>query len=186
MEDSNARAAPAKGAGSPLVRMLVVYPLIAVAAYLFATTLARSVRRGGLPAGEPAPPISAAGWLNGEPPPPEQLAESVVVVDAWFAGCVHCRRQAPELVELYEKYKGRGVVFIGLTPDDEQMLEESRAYLDHYGITWPNGYGAQETLDRWKVTGYPSTFVVARNNRIVWNADSPGTLDEAIERALSN
>lgn len=173
------------GRGARLLRLLVVFPLIGLVAYLFATSIVVPPQRAELFAGDPLPPLVAAGWLNSEPPPREELAGKVVVVDAWFAGCVYCRKTAPELVALHAKYKDRGVVFIGLTPDDKELLDASRKYLEDFSITWPNGYGALQTLDRLNVAGYPSTFVVSREGRIVWDYNSPGTLGEAIELALT-
>jgi len=43
----------------------------------------RSKQSGGLEVGKEAPPIEAAGWLNGEPPTAENLKGKVVVVDVW-------------------------------------------------------------------------------------------------------
>lgn len=181
--DPTAPAAPTPA--SRWVRLLIVYPLVAVAAYVFVTQVLRFPKRGGLPPGISAPPLAAAGWLNGEPPSSKELAGQVVVIDAWFAACRYCRDTAPELVRLHAKYKDRGAIFIGLTPDEKDQLDESRAFLEAFGITWPNGYGAQETLDRLQVTGYPSTLVIGRDGTVVWNDDSPGTLDQALEQALA-
>lgn len=165
------------------LRVFLVYPLVALIAYFFAIKLFRPPRTGGVRPGQLAPPISAPGWLNGEPP---DLAGKVVVLDAWFAACGPCRRKAPELVRTYERFHDRGVVFIGLTPDGEEELSESRAFVQKAGITWPNGYGAFETLQAFLTDGgiFPSVWVIGPDGKVTWNRDSPGTLQEAIEKAL--
>jgi len=78
------------------------------------------------------------------------------------------------------------VEFIGLTPEDNSLLERIRTYLDEVGMTWPNGYGAEKTLDEWKVSAIPVVFVVGRDGRLVWtHVGQSDQLGAAIERALS-
>lgn len=169
-------------------RIVIWYPLIAVAAWYFTTHILRPAARGGLRPGETAPAFTALGWLNGDPPSAAELKGKVVVIDAWFAACPPCRRKAPELVELFNRFQARGVVFIGLTPDGEERLTSVRWFLEQTGITWPNGYGAVETLEKLLPDGgyFPSTWVVGPDGKVTWNEDSPGTLAGAIEEALSN
>lgn len=165
------------------LRMLILWPLVALVAFFFAIKLFGPPRTGGVRPGQMAPPITAPGWLNGEPP---ELSGKVVVLDAWFAACGPCRKKAPELVRTYERFRERGVVFIGLTPDGEEELPESRAFVEKAGITWPNGYDAVETLQAFLTDGgiFPSLWVIGRDGKVTWNRDSPGTLEEAIEKAL--
>lgn len=140
---------------------------------------------GGLTPGETAPPIEAEGWLNGEPPSAAELAGKVVVVDAWAHWCVPCRDAAPHLVSAYETYKDRGVVFIGLTTEGADAMERSKAFLKATGITWPNGYGARETLAQFQTVGVPSIWIIGRDGKVAWNRDSPGDLEAGIKRALA-
>ena len=87
---------------------------------------------------------------------------------------------------MHKKYHDRGVVFIGLTDIGEDKLPESRAFLENTGVTWLNGYGAVDTLIAFEFVGYPSMWVIGADGKIVWNIDSPGTLEDGIEEALSN
>lgn len=140
---------------------------------------------GGLQPGQPAPQIEAQGWINGRPPAAEELQGQVVVVEAWAWWCGPCRQKAPELIETYEEYRDRGVVFIGLTAEGEESLGESRAFLEATGIPWPNGYGALETLQKFEAHAIPTVWVIGRDGKVVWNIDSPGTLADGIEQALA-
>jgi thiol-disulfide isomerase/thioredoxin len=138
----------------------------------------------GLGPGAAAPAIAAQGWINGPAPAAEDLAGQVLVIDAWATWCGPCRDKAPELVALQKRYAGQGVVFIGLTDESPESLPAIEEFLSDTGITWANGFGAVETLDAFQHRGIPSIWVVGRDGVIVWNGDSSGDLEDAVERAL--
>ena len=131
------------------------------------------------------PPIKAQGWLNGEAPTSEELANKVLVIDAWASWCGPCRQQAPEMVLLHEKYQPQGVEFIGLTMETEEDLEAMQNFLKHTRIPWKNAYGAEETLTALGANYIPMVWVVDRHNKIVWNQASPVTLEEGIQQAVA-
>ncbi len=135
--------------------------------------------------GRVLPKIVADGWLNGDAPTAEQLKGKVIVVNAWFTTCPNCLTEAPSLVETHAAYRDRGVVFIGLTPDRADQLADVEEFLSKTGITWPNGYGAFESLIDLDAEYFPAAWVIGRDGKIVWNYDSPGDLADGIELALS-
>ncbi len=143
-------------------------------------------RRQSALAGKPAPPIMAAGWVNGTAPDAQDLAGRVVVVEAWATWCPPCRAHAPHLVKIHERFSDQDVVFIGLTNEDETALPQIEGFLDSVGITWLNGYGAWETLNALNAEYIPRTWVIGRDGKFTWDsADGGGSLDQAIEDALA-
>ncbi|MCH9653876.1 MAG: TlpA family protein disulfide reductase [Planctomycetes bacterium] len=143
--------------------------------------------RAQLKVGDIAPPIQAAGWVNGNPTENNELQGKVIVVDAWATWCGPCRLQAPHMVETYQKFKDQKVVFIGLTTDDEELLPEIRQWLKDTGITWPNGYGAFDSLMAFHADTIPQVWVIGIDGKVVWNVDSESkeSLEQGIHRALS-
>jgi len=91
---------------------------------------------------------------------------------------------APGLVQTYDEYKERGVVFIGLTAEGAKEIAETEAFIEKFGITWPNGYGAAATINALGVTGIPSVFVIGADGKIAWNDRLGGELHDAIEKAI--
>ena len=177
---------PSAGRRSPFARDFWILLAVVVAATVgFGMWMRTIVPRpdGGLNPGERLPPIRTAGWLNGRPP--ESLEGKVVVVEAWATWCGVCYREAPELIRIWERFKGQDVVFIGLTDEGEQDLPYIKDFLEQTGIPWPNGYGAGETLQELGAEGRPAIWVADRDGEIVWNYGSQEPLDEAIERALA-
>jgi acetyl-CoA carboxylase alpha subunit len=99
---------------------------------------------------------------------------------------------APDLVEIHKKYKDRNVVFIGLTQADRAAAE---SFVRELGVTWPNGYGAAETISNlMQGVGAPTFFVVGADGYVFWNDDRARfrhdtdslckQLDRVIEAAL--
>jgi len=69
----------------------------------------------------PSPQRSLMGgrqWLNTGPLRAEDLRGKVVLVNFWTFGCVNCVNALPHVVDLYAKYRDRGLVVIGIhTPE---------------------------------------------------------------------
>lgn len=166
---------------------VVVFLAVIIVASLFATAIrmGTSSRGGAMLIHQPAPPIKAAGWINGPGPTPESLSGKVVVLDAWASWCLPCRAAAPEMVATYNRFRDQGVVFIGLTGEDRENLKSMEEFVRSGNIPWPNGYEATETLAALRVEFIPSVFVIDRQGEILWNSDEAGTLDAAIEQALA-
>jgi len=64
--------------------------------------------------GKPAPGFSGLTWLNSEPLSIEDLRGRVLLIRFWLVDCPYCTSTAPSLVELYDKYRGEGLVVIGI------------------------------------------------------------------------
>ena len=58
-----------------------------------------------------------------------------VVLDFWASWCPDCRKDAPEVVRLYEAYKKYGIEFIGISMDTD--VEAWKKAIEKFGITYP-------------------------------------------------
>ena len=138
---------------------------------------------GGLQVGADFLPIRATDWINGEPPSFEELKGKVVLIDAWATWCSPCLKSMPELVKLHKQY-GDQVVFISVTAEDIESLSEIEHVVDKFGMTWHVGYGGQNMMDDYKVTGFPSLWLIGSDGKIVWNIDSKEGLEVSIRNTL--
>ena len=169
--------------------------IVAAAPFLWTIGAPRKDPTAGIGPGEVMPELVAQGWLNGEPLTRDTLKGKVVVVHSWFLTCPVCHRNMPELVSIQREFAdNENVVFIGLTTDDETDLENVRRFLAKYEVTWPNAYGAAETifgtgpeLVGFKTEYFPSYWVIDRDGNVVWNKSMGHlpALNAAIRKAVA-
>ena len=58
-----------------------------------------------------------------------------VVLDFWASWCPDCRKDAPEVVRLYEEYRQYGIEFIGISMDTD--VEAWKKAIEKFGISYP-------------------------------------------------
>jgi cytochrome c biogenesis protein CcmG, thiol:disulfide interchange protein DsbE len=119
------------------------------------------------------------------------LRGKVVVLNTWASWCVPCKEEAPFLEQVWRSNRDRGVVVLGL--DAKDFRADARRFADRYGLTFPLVYdGPGDAIDEYGVTGFPETFVIDREGRVVRafvgavnGEEERAELRTAIEGALS-
>jgi len=86
---------------------------------------------------------------------------------------------------LYKKFHDRGVVFVGFSSEDESAIKPMKRFLEHFEITWPNGYGADAVFRELDIFYIPATFVFGKDGKLAWYSRAGTPLEDAIEKALS-
>jgi cytochrome c biogenesis protein CcmG/thiol:disulfide interchange protein DsbE len=115
------------------------------------------------------------------------LKGRVVVINFWASWCVECRVEARGLEETWQAYRDRGVVLIGVDYDDTEV--KARAYLEEFGITYPNGLDGRGRISNnsYRITGVPETFIVDPAGKIAYvkiGPFQPGELRRTIDSVL--
>ncbi len=113
----------------------------------------------------PAPDFSL-GLLNGGDLKLSDLRGQVVLINFWASWCPPCRVEAPDLQALYADYREAGFTIIGVN-----MLESSpqkaRAFIDEFGITYPNGEDREQRVTKlYRVQGPPESFLIDQRGRV--------------------
>jgi cytochrome c biogenesis protein CcmG/thiol:disulfide interchange protein DsbE len=115
------------------------------------------------------------------------LRGKVVVINFWGSWCPECHVEAEDLQRVYEKYRTRDVVFLGVDYLDTEA--EAYRYLARYAITYANGLDIQQKISTaYRITAAPETFIIDRNGMVadvIIGGTNESALSQRIETVLA-
>jgi peroxiredoxin len=104
------------------------------------------------------------------------LKGRVVLLDFWATWCTGCKLEIPWFVEFQEKYRGLGLVSVGVAMDDEGW-PVVRPFLSEHPIPYPIVLGTHGIGAAFTIQNLPVTLLIDRRGAI---ADSHlGVVDKA-------
>jgi len=124
--------------------------------------------------GKPAPELVAARWLGDAAKPLAASRGKVVLLNFWATWCGPCKVEIPAFVELYDQYKDKGLMSLGVSIED--TVEQLRPFMKEYRMQYPvlqmtpdieTAYGP--------FYGVPMTFFIARDGTICRRHMGPAT-----------
>ncbi|HZP60950.1 MAG TPA: TlpA disulfide reductase family protein [Opitutaceae bacterium] len=137
---------------------------------LFAAALAVALFVTPLRADPVTPAQPAPGWtlkdVNGQPVSLSQFKGKVVVLDFWATWCPPCRSEIPGYVKLQEKYKGKGLVIIGVSVDQDGPAVVKKFVADFH-MNYPVVMADDSVVQAYgNPDAIPTTFIIDRAGKI--------------------
>lgn len=107
--------------------------------------------------------------LQGRPQSLSQWRGKVLVINLWATWCTPCREEIPAFVRLQDKYRARGLQFVGIAIDQRDPVQ---AFAREFGMNYPVLLGDVKTVEMSRRAGnhigaLPFTLVIDRNGKIV-------------------
>lgn len=95
--------------------------------------------------------------------------EKVVLVDFWASWCGPCRREMPNLIDLYKKYKSKGFEIVGVSLD--QSGEAWKSSIKQLNLTWPQmsdlKYWNSEGAKLYAIRSIPHVVLIDKDGTII-------------------
>ncbi len=118
--------------------------------------------------GQEAPDIKAL-TPDGKELSLSQFKGKYVLIDFWASWCGPCRKEMPNVVQAYAKYKNKGFEIFGVSLDKDKGAWEEAIKKD--GITWPQvsdlKYWDSEAAKMYGVQGIPYTLLLDKEGKII-------------------
>jgi thiol-disulfide isomerase/thioredoxin len=191
-----ASVAPGPGRSSSSTKALIGIMLAGTAGMVIFLFVHLS-KDGGI---RPGMPRAQAGCTKGEPDclpevnyidttgvayTHESLAGKIVLVNFWATWCKPCVHEIPALSKVYDKYKTKDVVFLGVlmdTPDSSQLLN----FQSDHDMSYPVVRASSDVLVSYNYpSALPTTYVYDRGGKQVFSRVGPvreGELDSLLAR----
>ena len=136
--------------------------------------------------GKPAPIFSAKNLADENVELKKVVGKEIVILDFWATWCGPCVRALPEITEVAEEYKDKGIRFfavnVGEDPDTIKEFLESQK-LDIEVLLDADG----EASEKYEVEGIPQTVIIGKDatTQVVHIGASPG-LKQTLRKELDS
>jgi len=131
----------------------------------------------------PAPALDAKGWINSPALTPKDLSGKVVLYDFWTYSCINCRRTFPYLRSWFDRYRGDGLVIVGIhSPefDFEKVHKNVEAAAKRLDVTWPIALDDDMTIwNKFENQAWPADYFADRRGRIRYSHIGEGEYTQA-------
>lgn len=116
----------------------------------------------------------------------EVTKNKITIIDFWASWCSPCRQEMPSMLELYSKYKDKGLGIIGISLDEDS--DAWKAATQQFNIPWTQ----MSDLKGWDnaiaqyfyVTSIPHTIAVDQKGKILKRGLRGERLEEYVAGAL--
>lgn len=123
----------------------------------------------GLNPGDAAPLLSLAD-LNQKAKSLADFQGKIVLLNFWASWCATCVEEMPSLQRLYDSFKDRDFVVVAVGVDD--TAQALGAFSARFKLSFPVLVGSgDEVRKKFGITGYPETFILDRQGRVLLFAD---------------
>lgn len=109
-----------------------------------------------------------------------------LLINFWASWCGPCKEEAPDLVHLYEKYKGQIDLYaVNITRGDS--ISDAKSFAEKYGFTFPVLLDTNGAIaEMYRIRVIPTSYLIDRDGIVqeVFNVLPPNELDSKIKAVL--
>jgi len=102
----------------------------------------------------------------------ENFKDKTIVINFWAAWCGPCKEEMPLLEKMWNRYKDKDLIFIGIDVMDDK--NNATEFIKQVGVTYTNLYDPSgEVSKKYGVIGLPATFFIDKEGKIAYKNYGP-------------
>jgi cytochrome c biogenesis protein CcdA/thiol-disulfide isomerase/thioredoxin len=109
-------------------------------------------------------------WFNSDPQTIAGLKGKVVLVDFWTYSCINCQRTLPYITKLYDTYKDKGLVVLGLHAPEfqfEKVPANVQKAIKENNINYPVGLDNDfATWNNYNNQFWPASYLIDKEGNV--------------------
>lgn len=126
--------------------------------------------------------------VNGTPVTLSQFRGKYVLLDFWASWCGPCRQENPNVVKVYNKFKGKNFTILSVSLDKAEGKNNWLAAIHNDGLTWTQvsdlKFWDNAAAQLYYITSIPSNFLIDPNGKIVAKDLRGADLEAKLEELL--
>jgi thiol-disulfide isomerase/thioredoxin len=110
-----------------------------------------------------------------------------VLVDFWATWCHWCVKEIPNVKRNYAGYHNKGFEVVAVSADEDRAALDE--FLGKAKLPWINLHdknGANPAIENYGITGFPTTFLVGKDGKVVSTSARGKELDEQLKNILGD
>ena len=124
-------------------------------------------------------PTLTLNYLGKQP----ELTGKPLLVEFWATWCPPCRKSIPHLNEIYAKYKAQGLQVIGITDENQAIVEKFQKQIPmNYDVAINT---PQSVYQQFGIQAIPTAFLVDKSGKIVWTGHPMELSETEIQSVLN-
>lgn len=143
--------------------------------------------------GKPAPNFEAPN-PDGKMIALNEIKGKVTIIDFWAAWCGPCRRENPNVVNIYNKYHSQGLEIVGVSLDGSRTQKNPKQTwidaIEKDKLTWHQVSNLQyfngPVAQLYNIQSIPATYILNKEGKIVAKNLRGNALDQKVAELLGN
>lgn len=122
-----------------------------------------------LSAGQQFPDVNCLDMNHEKFSPTIFLKNKLTLVDFWYSNCSPCRRQFPNMRELYKQYGDKGFEIVGISVDKTEYKKEWENLIINDKLIWKQYLDRDGVeVNKLSIYAFPTNFLIDNTGKIIF------------------